>query len=318
MIEVEHLTKRFSNTVAVDDISFRVDKGEILGFLGPNGAGKTTTMRILTCFIPPTSGKAQIAGFDVMTQSLAVRKSIGYLPENVPLYTDMRVEEFLNYRAALKKVSYRDRKQKINDIMEKCWITEVRRKIIGTLSKGFRQRVALAECMVHNPEILILDEPTVGLDPNQIRETRQLIKEIGKEHTVILSTHILPEVEMICDRVIIINNGKIVAMDTPKNLTRKLIGEKTIRLEIKGPVSDVKTSLEKIPGIEKVDIEKSNEVNHFKIEVEENQDVRELIFNEIVKNNWILHEMRTEAASLEDIFFKITREEGTPAGEKNE
>ncbi|MBI5207052.1 MAG: ATP-binding cassette domain-containing protein [Candidatus Firestonebacteria bacterium] len=306
MIEVEHLTKRYINTVAVDDISFRVDKGEILGFLGPNGAGKTTTMRILTCFIPPTLGRATVSGFDVLTQSLEVRKIIGYLPENVPLYADMRVEEFLNYRAALKRVPYKNKKKNIDEIIEQCWIQDVRKKIIANLSKGYRQRVALAECLIHKPEILILDEPTVGLDPNQIRETRQLIKDMGKDHTIILCTHILPEVEMICDRVIIINDGKIVAMDTPKNLTRKLAGEKILNLEFKNVPVNVKPILEKVPGVEKVIIEKSGLI---KIEASENIDIREMIFKEIVKNNWTLLEMRTEKASLEDIFFKITIED---------
>ncbi|MBI5418355.1 ATP-binding cassette domain-containing protein [Candidatus Poribacteria bacterium] len=309
MIEVQHLTKQFVNTKAVDDISFRVDKGEILGFLGPNGAGKTTTMRMLTCFIPPTNGTAKIAGFDIITQSLEVRKTLGYLPENVPLYTDMRVEEFLHYRASLKKIPRNKRKQKIDEIMEKCWVTDVHRKIIGNLSKGYRQRVALAECLVHEPQILILDEPTVGLDPNQIRDTRQLIKDLGKEHTVILCTHILPEVEMICDRVVIINKGKIVAMDTPGNLRKKLVGEKILCLEIKGANPEIKSNIEKISGVEKVILDQAGEIIRLKIEVAENQDIREPVFNEIVKNNCVIIEMRSEAASLEDIFYKITRKD---------
>ncbi|MBI4652354.1 ATP-binding cassette domain-containing protein [Candidatus Desantisbacteria bacterium] len=310
MIEVEHLTKKFYNTMAVNDISFIVEKGEILGFLGPNGAGKSTTMRILTCFIPQTGGKATVAGFDVLTESLEVRKNIGYLPENVSMYSDMRVEEFLKFRANLKGVPRNNRKQKIDMTMEKCWITDVRRKIIGNLSKGYRQRVALAESLVHDPKILILDEPTVGLDPNQIRETRQLIKDLGKNHTVILCTHILPEVEMICDRVIIINKGKLVAMDTPESLMRKLMGEKILHLEVKGPVNEIKSALEKIKGVEKVFVDKTmQEIIFIKIEQQEKQDIREDVFYEIVKNNWILREMHIESASLEDIFFKITVKE---------
>ena len=224
MIKVDHLAKRYADVYAVNDISFEVHQGEILGLLGPNGAGKTTTMRILTCYMPATSGTATVAGYDVFRESINVRKQIGYLPENVPLYPEMRVREYLSFRAKLKRVPARERKTKIDECIEKCRIKEVQNQIVGTLSKGYRQRVGLADTLVNDPKILILDEPTIGLDPNQIRQVRQLIKELGEKHTILLSTHILPEVEMLCGRVIIVNKGKIVAMDTPSNLGTQLRG----------------------------------------------------------------------------------------------
>ncbi|MCX6356554.1 MAG: ATP-binding cassette domain-containing protein, partial [Candidatus Aureabacteria bacterium] len=243
MIDVQHLSKRYANTLAVDNISFHVNKGEILGFLGPNGAGKTTTMRILTCFMPPTSGAASVAGFDIFTRSLDVRRHIGYLPENVPLYPDMRVSEFLDYRACLKGVPRKTRKKQLDEVMEKTLIGDVRHRIIGQLSKGYRQRVGLAEALIHDPKILILDEPTIGLDPNQVRQVRQLIKSLGGEYTILLSTHILPEVEMLCGRVIIIDRGRIAAMDTPERLTQRVRGETRIALEVRGPSGEVRGAL---------------------------------------------------------------------------
>ncbi len=222
MIKVESLTKRYGGFTAIDNISFEVGKGEIVGFLGPNGAGKSTTMRILSSFMPATSGRASIAGFDVFEKSLEARAHLGYLPENVPLYTDMRVTEYLNYRAALKGVRGRRLKERVGDVMELCSLTDVQNKIIGTLSKGYRQRVGLADALVHDPDLLILDEPTIGLDPNQIRQVRELIRNLGKHHTILISTHILPEVEMTCSRVIIINKGRIEASDTPKNLVDRI------------------------------------------------------------------------------------------------
>src|SRR5580700_4612749 len=224
MIKVENLTKRYAGHTAIKDLSFEVGKGEIMGFLGPNGAGKTTTMRILASFLPPTSGRASIAGFDVFHESLQARARLGYMPENVPLYNDKRVTEYLNYRAALKGVPHRRIPERVGDVKELCGVKDVEKKLIRTLSKGYRQRVGLADALLHEPDLLILDEPTIGLDPNQIRQVRELIKNLGKHHTILLSTHILPEVEATCSRVIIINRGRIEASDTPDNLRRQLRG----------------------------------------------------------------------------------------------
>jgi ABC-2 type transport system ATP-binding protein len=309
MIQVEHLTKRYGDKTAVDDISFRVHEGEVLGFLGPNGAGKSTTMRILTGFIPATSGTARVAGYDVFTDSLNVRRQIGYLPENVPLYPEMRVNEYLTFRTQLKGVPRRDRKTKIQEALEKCGIVDVQNQIIGTLSKGYRQRVGLADAMVHDPKILILDEPTIGLDPNQIRQIRALIKELGQKHTILLSTHILPEVEMICGRVIIINKGKLVAMDTPGNLTSKLRGGATISLEAKGPFERIKTTLEGMSGVLGVKGENGAESHRFSVEADKGGDAREGIFKTFVDNKWVLLEMKREAVTLEEVFHQITTKE---------
>ena len=234
MINVKNLTKRYVNINAVDNISFNVEENETVGLLGPNGAGKTTTMRILTCFMPATAGTATVAGFDVFTDSLNVRQQIGYLPENVPLYLDMRVNEYLMFRAKLKNIPRRERRKKIDYCLELTGIKDVQNQITGTLSKGYKQRVGLADTLIHDPKILILDEPTIGLDPNQIMQIRQVIKGLGEKHTVLLSTHILPEVEMVCDRIMIIDKGKIVAMDTPANLMKQLKTSSNVVLEIKG------------------------------------------------------------------------------------
>ncbi|MFH1021756.1 MAG: ATP-binding cassette domain-containing protein, partial [Planctomycetota bacterium] len=276
---------------------------------GPNGAGKTTTMRMLTGFIPPTSGTASIAGHDVFAESLAVRRDIGYLPENVPMYPEMRVEEYLKFRAKLKGVPRRDRARNIAESLESCNIADVRHRIIGQLSKGYRQRVGLADTLVHDPKILILDEPTIGLDPNQIRQIRALIKEIGKTRTVLLSTHILPEVEMVCGRVIIINKGRIVAMDTPDNLMRRLKGGTALKLEVKGPAASVKEILEGIPGIKRVTVRGDAVTARFAVETDGVTDVREEVFRRLARNDWPLLEMSPEGMSLEDIFVQITTEE---------
>ncbi|MFN3466810.1 MAG: ABC transporter ATP-binding protein [Candidatus Brocadiales bacterium] len=324
MIQVEHLTKRFGDKTAVDDISFWVQEGEILGFLGPNGAGKSTTMRILTCFIPATSGTARVAGYDVFTDSLSVRKQIGYLPESVPLYHEMRVNEYLMFRTQLKGVPRKDRRNRIQEALERCGIVEVQNQIVGTLSKGYRQRVGLADAIVHDPKILILDEPTIGLDPNQIRQVRTLIKELGKKHTILLSTHILPEVEMICGRVIIINKGKLVAMDTPDNLTSRLRGGATIHLEARGPFERIKAGLEGVPGVLTVKGEDGSSLqtgskasgHRFVLETDKGRDVREEIFNAFVENKWVLLEMKKETVTLEEVFHQITtREVEETAGE---
>jgi len=313
VIKIEHLTKKFTDALAVDDLSFEVQKGEVIGFLGPNGAGKTTTMRMLTGFIPPTQGKITIAGYDVFSDSLATRKLIGYLPENTPLYQDMRVEEYLNYRARLKRVPKNKLRENVNYAMEKCWITDVRHKIIGHLSKGYKQRVGLADSLLHDPKILILDEPTIGLDPNQIRQVRDLIKELGKEHTIILSTHILPEVEMICSRVIIINKGKIAATDTPQNLMKRNKNN-LLKLEVKGNLNTIKDALQKIEAINTVSVFPTinKDIHKFSLEYSYNQDIREDVFNTIVESKATLREMRLEKISLEDIFVQITTEEEEP------
>ena len=309
MIKVEHLAKRYADVYAVNDISFEVHQGEIVGLLGPNGAGKTTTMRILTCYMPATSGSANVAGYDVFRESINVRKQIGYLPENVPLYPEMRVREYLLFRAKLKKLPSRERKSKIDECIEKCSITEVQNQIIGTLSKGYRQRVGLADTLVHDPKILILDEPTIGLDPNQIRQVRQLIKELGAKHTILLSTHILPEVEMLCERVIIINKGKIVAMDTPTNLAIQLRAGNNLILEVRGNGEKIKNALTNIKSVKKVVWQDKGEISNFTVEAEKGADVREDVFSNIVKNNGIIREMKQASITLEEIFHQITMRE---------
>jgi ABC-2 type transport system ATP-binding protein len=309
MIKVDHLSKRYAEVYAVDNISFEVNRGEILGLLGPNGAGKTTTMRILSCYMPATSGSATVAGCDVFRDSINVRKQIGYLPENVPLYPEMRVREYLSFRAKLKKVPYRERKLKIDECVEKCRITDVQNQIVGTLSKGYRQRVGLADTLVHDPKILILDEPTIGLDPNQIRQVRQLIKELGEKHTILLSTHILPEVEMICGRVIIINKGKIVAMDTPSNLATHLRGGNNVVLEVRGNGEKIKNALSVIKGVMKIVWHDKGEISNYTVEVEKGIDIREDIFSTIIRNNGIIREMKQAAITLEEIFHQITMQE---------
>src|ERR1700679_421865 len=254
MIQVENLSKTYSGFRAVQGISFHVKKGEIVGFLGPNGAGKSTTMKVLAGYLPPTDGKISIAGYDVVTDSIEVRKRIGYMPENVPLYTDMRVNEFLRFRAELKKVARRKIKDRVEAVKQLCSLKDVENKIIGTLSKGYRQRVGLADALVHDPDLLILDEPTIGLDPNQIRAVRDLIKDLGKHHPILLSTHILSEVELTCGRVLVINRGKIEASDTPANLTKLVRGGGSILLEVKAPAGDIITKIEALPNIEDVEI----------------------------------------------------------------
>jgi ABC-2 type transport system ATP-binding protein len=309
MINVKHLTKRYVNIAAVDDISFDVGEGEIVGLLGPNGAGKTTTMRILTCFMPATEGVATVAGYDVFTDSLNVRQQIGYLPENVPLYLDMRVKEYLMFRAKLKYIPRRERKKKIDYCLEMCGISDVQNQITGTLSKGYRQRVGLADALVHDPKILILDEPTIGLDPNQIRQIRQVIKGLGQKHTILLSTHILPEVEMICDRIMIINKGKIVAMDTPKNLMKQLKSSANVVLEIRGDGEKIKDSLSNIGGVRSVVWKEKGDANEFVVEAVGDKDIREDIFKCIVKDNYTLREMKRQTVTLEEIFHQITTKE---------
>jgi ABC-2 type transport system ATP-binding protein len=286
-----------------------VEENETVGLLGPNGAGKTTTMRILTCFMPATAGKVTVAGFDVFTDSLNVRQQIGYLPENVPLYLDMRVNEYLMFRAKLKNIPRRERRKKIDYCLELTGIRDVQNQITGTLSKGYKQRVGLADTLIHDPKILILDEPTIGLDPNQIMQIREVIKGLGEKHTVLLSTHILPEVEMICDRIMIIDKGKIVAMDTPANLMKQIKTGSNVVLEIKGDGEKIKNSLSGIDGVSSVSWKAKGDANEVYVECSGEEDLREDIFKCIVKDNYVLREMKRQTVTLEEVFHQITTRE---------
>jgi ABC-2 type transport system ATP-binding protein len=306
MIKVENLTKRYAGQTAIQDLNFEVGKGEIMGFLGPNGAGKSTTMRILSSFMPPTSGRASIAGFDIFEQSLQARAHLGYMPENVPLYNDMRVTEYLDYRAALKGVPHRRVAERVGDVKELCGLKEVEKKIIGNLSKGYRQRVGLADALVHEPDLLILDEPTSGLDPNQIRQVRDLIKNLGKQHTILLSTHILPEVEMTCSRVIIINRGRIEACDTPENLLGRIRTAGGVFVEAKVGNDDGAEELRKIAGVRDVTASVDGDWQVFALRVEANTDVREEVYRLANARHWTLRELSQRRATLEDVFVEIT------------
>ena len=306
MIKVENLTKRYAGHTAIRDLSFEVGQGEIMGFLGPNGAGKTTTMRILAGFMPATSGRASIAGFDVFDQSLQARSRLGYMPENVPLYNDMRVTEYLDYRAALKGVPHRRVAERVGDVKELCGLRDVERKLIGALSKGYRQRVGLADALLNEPDLLILDEPTIGLDPNQIRQVRELIRNLGKQHTILLSTHILPEVEMTCSRVIIIHKGKIEACDTPDNLLAQIRQAGGVLVEAKTRNDDGVEQLKKISGVREVASKREDDWNVFQLRVESGLDVREEIFKLAAERHWTLRELSERRATLEDVFVEIT------------
>ena len=309
MIEVDNFSKTYAGFRAVQNISFHVNKGEIVGFLGPNGAGKSTTMRVLAGYLPPTDGRITVGGFDVVTDSLEVRKRIGYMPENVPLYTDMRVHEFLRFRAELKKVPRRKIKERVAYVLERASITDVQNKIIGTLSKGYRQRVGLADAMVNDPQLLILDEPTIGLDPNQIRAVRDLIKDLGRDHTILLSTHILSEVELTCNRVLVINRGKIEASDTPANLTKLVRGGGSVLIEVKAPAADVITKIEALPVIEDVEVTPGEgDWTVAKVFGKPGADIREDIFGVVRQNNWSLRELSRVKATLEEAFVELTQD----------
>ncbi len=307
LIRVKNLTKYYGTHAAIKDVSFEVNKGEILGFLGPNAAGKTTTMRILTCFLPATFGEVNVAGYDTFSQPLQVRRMIGYLPENVPLYQDMRVEEYLSYRARLKEVPRGTIRKRLSYVLERCGVGNVKGRIIGQLSKGYRQRVGLAGALISDPPLLILDEPTIGLDPNHIRQVRSLIRELGGEHTILLSTHILPEVEMVCGRVIIIDRGKIVAMDTPSRLVERLEkGGVTISLAVRGPGKTICEKVKSLPGVAGGSWQEKGEISHYSVEMIPGKDEREEVSRTITENGGIIREMKTEEMSLEDVFVQIT------------
>ena len=308
MIKVDGLTKRFGDNLAISDLTFEVERGEVLGFLGPNGAGKSTTMRILTCFHPPTAGKAEVGGHDVVLEPQAVRRRIGYLPESNPLYTEMKVREYLAYRAGLKGVSRPERVQVVGGMMERCGLGEVERKVIGHLSRGYRQRVGFADALLHDPDLLILDEPTVGLDPNQIKQVREMIRDLSKKRTVILSTHILQEVEAVCNRIIIIDRGKIVLQDTLASLKEGLDASARIRAEIGSARGDVGETLRKIPGVTRVSEEAGDPFGVFTLEAAEGKDLREAVYRKAVEEGWALRELRKEVRTLEEIFMEITFE----------
>jgi len=311
VIEVQNLTKYYGDLRAVDGISFTVERGEILGFLGPNAAGKTTTMRVITGYLPATSGSVAVAGFDVFKNSLEVKRQIGYLPENPPLYLDMRVVDYLRFVAVIKGVDRGEVNQEVERVADKLALSEVSDVLIAQLSKGFKQRVGLAQALLNNPPVLVLDEPTIGLDPKQIIEVRELIKSFGQDHTIILSTHILPEVSMTCNRVIIINEGKLVAVDTPENLTAKLKGSESILLEVEGPADEVMQTIRQIPSVKSVSSSSVQKANFSKyiVEAEVGADVRKEIATAIVRHNWGLLELKTESLSLEKIFLQLTTRE---------
>jgi ABC-2 type transport system ATP-binding protein len=308
MIQVENLTKRYAGGEAVRGISFSVEKGEVVGFLGPNGAGKSTTMRMLTGYLPATDGKIEIAGAKLPGESLLVRQRIGYMPENVPLYPEMRVEEFLEYRGRLKRVPGREISHRLGLVLDQCGLTDVRGKIIGALSKGYRQRVGLADALIHNPVLLILDEPTAGLDPHQIRSFRELIKELGKDRTILLSTHILSEVEMVCRRAIIINRGKIEASDTLANLEKR-VQAGALQIEVKADPAKAKEKLLQLPDVAVVnELAKAGDWAFFEVTASPGKDIRAEVDTLIKKENWPLREFRREKARLEDVFVELTQE----------
>ncbi|MEO8076669.1 MAG: ABC transporter ATP-binding protein [Acidobacteriota bacterium] len=318
MIEVQHISKRYGRTTAVDDVSFRVERGEILGFLGPNGAGKTTTMRILTGYMPASEGRATVAGYDVFEKPVEAKRRTGYLPETPPLYPDMTVREYLDFVGRIKGVPPRERKQRVNTVMERTRIADMAGRHCGKLSKGYKQRVGLAQALIHNPEVLILDEPTAGLDPKQIIETRDLIRGLAGDHTIVLSTHILPEVAQTCQRVVIINKGRVVAVDTPDNLTARLKGAATMYVQVDAGGADAGAALATVPGVKRVISADQRAIDAaapsqapaaFEVESEPDVDVRREIAQAIVTRGWGLLELRPVRMSLEDVFLQVTTEE---------
>jgi len=310
VIEVHHLTKRYGPLKAVDDVSFTVERGEILGFLGPNGAGKTTTMRVLTGYMPPSEGRAVVAGFDIFDQPIEAKRRTGYLPETPPLYPEMTVRDYLAFVARIKGVPRGERAARLDYVMGRTRVADVAHRHCGKLSKGYRQRVGLAQAILHNPDVLILDEPTAGLDPKQIIETRELIKELAGDHTIILSTHILPEVSQTCHRVVIINKGRVVAVDTPENLTARLRGSETMYLQVDGLGADVRAALEAVTGVSRVVLaDTRGTATGFEIDSESGRDVRRELAAAVVSRGWGLLELRPMRMSLEEIFLHLTTED---------
>jgi ABC-2 type transport system ATP-binding protein len=312
MITVQGLTKRYARTIAVDHISFEVQKGQIVGFLGPNGAGKTTTMRMLTCFLPPSDGTAIVAGFDVLEQPMEVKKRIGYLPETPPVYPEMEVVEYLQFVGQLKGMGGAALKRRVDEVAERCSVADVRNKLIGKLSKGYRQRVGLAQAIIHNPDVLILDEPTAGLDPLQINETRDLIKSLAGDHTIILSTHILPEVEQTCQQVVIINKGKLVATDSVENLQHRASGAESVLLEVEGRdgalnAQIIQQRLEKVAGVSRVIFKETRALRSlFEVEGLKDRSIRGDLARAVVESGWNLNELRSGALTLEEVFLELT------------
>jgi ABC-2 type transport system ATP-binding protein len=316
MIEVENLTKRYGPTLAVSDVSFNVQKGEVLGFLGPNGAGKTTTMRVITGFLQPTLGRVRVAGFDVTEDPLEAKKRTGYLPENPPVYPDMTVHEYLAFVARIKGVSRQGFKARLDEIEEKCAVANVRNRQIGKLSKGYRQRVGLAQALIHNPDVLVLDEPTAGLDPKQIIETRELIKGLAGQHTIVLSTHILPEVSKTCNRVVVINAGQIVAVGTPDELMRRLQGYGTVLVTVGGPAASIIEKFQRVTGVNWVEPRDSRDGRvTLEVHSEKDKDVRAELARAVVESGWNLYELTTSGLSLEEIFLKLTTKDASEEAE---
>jgi len=311
VIEVQNLVKHYGSVKAVDNISFTVEKGEILGFLGPNAAGKTTTMRIITGYMPASAGTVKVAGYDVFEQGLEVKKRIGYLPENPPLYTDMRVREYLTFVARIKGVNPKTINAEVDRVAERLSVLEVMDNLISNLSKGYKQRVGLAQALLNNPPVLIFDEPTNGLDPRQIIEVREIIKSLGSDHTVILSTHILPEVSMTCNRVAIINEGKLVKIDTPENLTKQLRGSESIILQVEGPMNEIEIALSQHQSVTAVAVQPTGKENiaTYRVETSIGSDIRKELASLVVNRGWGLLELKAESLSLEDIFLKLTTKE---------
>jgi ABC-2 type transport system ATP-binding protein len=305
MIEVENLGKTYVDVPVVRDLNFFVPEGQVLGFLGPNGAGKTTVMRMLTAFLPPTTGRVVVAGVDLDADPVGLRRHVGYLPENVPLYPELRTEEYLRFRADVEGVPRAEVRERVDEVLERCLIGDVRRQVIGTLSKGYRQRVGLAGALIHKPPVLILDEPTVGLDPNQIIKVRELIIELGRDHTVLLSTHILPEVEQVCERVFIIDRGRVIADGTPDALRSRLVGNPTVAVAFKD-AADTVDSLMGVPGVVAVD---ERDGGRFIVEHAADADPREALFQLAVDKNWTLLELAPQRATLEDVFVRLTTRE---------
>jgi len=315
LIEVENVSKFFGDFIAIEDVSFEAQRGEILGFLGPNGAGKTTTMRIITGFTPPSEGTVRVAGHDVLQESLDARRHIGYLPETVPLYTDMAVREYLGFMGSLRQLDGPYLKTRTDFVIERLALEDYANTLIGRLSKGYRQRVGLAQAILHEPTVLILDEPTIGIDPLQVVETRELIRNLGSEHTIILSTHILPEVSMMCERVVVINEGHIVAVDKPENLSTRLRGSEQVRIEVRGPARDVGTRFRNVDGVRRLEREKvDTNVFRYTLECEPGSDLKEPLAKMVIEQGWGLLGLESATMSLEDIFLELTTREEIPEG----